>query len=162
MGLKTPGIAVPEVPGSRRERILDVLNAFVGKTGQPSPEEVAQALGPAAGLWSELIAWMADKLGVATQEWKGICVQKYGWSLTLKLKKRTIVYLGPCIGCFRVAFTLGDKAVAEARAAKLPRKIQQALAEAPRYPEGTGLRLVVKKAADLAAIRKLAEIKLAH
>jgi len=52
--------------------------------------------------------------------------------------------------------------VAEARAARLPRKIHQALAEAPRYPEGTGLRLVVKKAADLAAIRKLAEIKLAH
>src|SRR5437764_192220 len=105
---------------------------------------------------------MESKLGVATQEWKGIYVHKYGWSLTLKLKKRTIVYLGPCIGCFRVAFTLGDKALATAKAAKLPAKIQHALEEAPRYPEGTGLRLVVTKAADLAPIRKLAEIKLAN
>ena len=141
---------------------METLNAFIGKKKQPSQAEVTKALGPAAGLWTELIAWMADNLGVATQEWKGICVDKYGWSLTLKQKKRTIVYLGPCNGCFRVAFALGDKAVAAAKAEKLPRKIQQALAEAPRYAEGTGLRLMVNKAADLAPIRKLAEIKLAH
>ena len=141
---------------------MEVLNAFIGKTEQPSAVEIAAALGPTAPLWNELIEWMADKLGVADQEWKGICVHKYGWSLTLKLKKRTIIYLGPCIGCFRVAFTLGDKAVAAAKEAKLPRKILQALAEAPRYAEGTGLRLVVNKAADLAPIRKLSEIKLAH
>jgi hypothetical protein len=61
-----------------------------------------------------------------------------------------------------VAFALGDKAVAAAKQTKLPKKILQALAEAPRYPEGTGLRLVVNKAADLDAIRKLAEIKLVH
>ncbi len=142
--------------------MVEVLNAFVGKTERPSAEEVAAALGPAAGLWNELVEWMAANLGVSTQEWKGICVRKYGWSLTLKLKKRTIVYLGPCIGCFRVAFSLGDKALQAAKHAKLPRKVLQALAEAPRYPEGTGLRLVVSKAADLAPIRKLAEIKLAH
>jgi hypothetical protein len=141
---------------------VEVLNAFIGKAEQPSPAEVSAALGPSAGLWNELIAWMADKLGVATQEWKGVYVHKYGWSLTLKLKKRTILYLAPCMGCFRVAFTLGDKALAAARDARLPKKIIQALAEAPHYPEGTGLRLVVTNAADLAPIRKLAEIKLAH
>jgi len=141
---------------------MEVLNAFIGKGEQPSSEEIAEALGPAAGLWNELIAWMATRLGVTTQEWRGICVHKYGWSLTLKLKKRTIVYMGPCIGCFRVAFTLGDKALAAAHAARLPRRIQQALAEAPRYAEGTGLRLVVNKSADLVPVRKLAEIKLAN
>jgi hypothetical protein len=141
---------------------VEVLNAFIGKAEQPSPEELSAALGTCAGLWNELIGWMADKLGVATQEWKGVYVHKYGWSLTLKLKKRTIVYLGPCMGCFRVAFTLGDKALAAAKDAKLPKKILQALAQAPHYPEGTGLRLVVTKAADLKPIRKLAEIKLAH
>jgi Protein of unknown function (DUF3788) len=141
---------------------VEVRNAFIGKKEQPTPEEVGTVLGPAAVLWNELIAWMAEELTVTTQEWKGICVRKYGWSLTLKLKKRTIVYLGPCFGCFRVAFSLGDKAMEAARAAKLPRKIQQALAEAPRYPEGTGLRLVVTRKADLAPIRKLAEIKLAN
>lgn len=141
---------------------MEVLNAFVGKTERPSPDEVSTVLGPTANLWNEFVDWMASSLGVADQEWKGICVRKYGWSLTLKLKKRTIVYLGPSTGCFRVAFVLGDKAVAAAREARLPKKILEALAEAPRYAEGTGLRLVVSKAADLAAVRKLAEIKLAH
>lgn len=141
---------------------VEILNAFIGKTERPSPEEVSTALGPTAGLWNEFVDWMANNLGVADQEWKGIYVHKYGWSLTLKRKKRTIVYLGPCAGCFRAAFTLSDKALAAAKEARLPKKVLEALAEAPRYAEGTGLRLVVNKAADLAAIRKLAEIKLAY
>ena len=152
--------------GGRQVRVeecdVEIQNAFIGKKEQPSPEEVAAALGPAAGLWNDLIAWMAEKLGVSTQEWKGVCVHKYGWSLTLKVKKRTIVYLGPCTGCYRAAFTLSDKAVAAARKEKLPKKVQQVLAEAPRYPEGTGVRLMVNKAADLAPIRRLAAIKLAN
>ena len=142
--------------------MVEILNAFIGKAEQPSAQEVSAALGPAAGLWNELVNSMAANLGVDTQEWKGICVKKYGWSLQLKLKKRTIVHLAPRLGCFQVAFILGDKALAAAKAAKLPKKILQALAEAPHYPEGTGLRLVVDKTADLAPIRKLAEIKLAH
>ena len=141
---------------------MEPTNAFIGKKEPPSPEEIAAALGPSAALWTELVNWMANKLGVATQEWKGKYVHKYGWSLRLIVKKRIIVHLAPCTGCFRAAFTLSDKAVADANAAKLPKKIQQALAAAPRYPEGTGLRLVVHEAADLAPVRKLAEIKLAH
>jgi Protein of unknown function (DUF3788) len=141
---------------------VEIPNAFIGKAEQPSPEEVAAALGPAAGSWNELIAWMATTLGVAFQEWKGIYVHKYGWSFRLKLKKRTIVHMAPCRGCFRVAFVLSDKALAAAKEAKMPAKIQKALAEAPRYPEGNGLRLVVTKPADLAPIHKLAKIKLAN
>jgi hypothetical protein len=141
---------------------VELPNAFIGKTERPSPEEISAALGPTVSLWNELIEWLASALGVVDQEWKGIYVHKYGWSLTLKRKKRTIVYLGPCAGCFRAAFTLSDKAVAAAKEARLPKKVLEALEEARRYPEGTGLRLVVSKAADLAAIRKLAEIKLAH
>jgi len=141
---------------------VELSNAFIGKAERPSPEEISAALGPTVDLWNEFIEWMASDLGVADQEWKGIYVHKYGWSLTLKRKKRTIVYLGPCAGCFRAAFTLSDKAVAAAKEARLPKKVLEALGEARRYPEGTGLRLVVNKAADLAAIRKLAEIKLAH
>ena len=141
---------------------MDVRNAFLGKKQQPSAEELASALGPAAGLWNELVEWMAANVGAAVQEWKGVYVDKYGWSLTLKLKKRTIVYLAPCTGCFRAAFTLSKKAVQAARAARLPKRVREALEEAPRYPEGTGLRLMVKKAADLGPIRKLAEIKSAN
>ena len=172
------GVTIPSTSPARTERPNDsraevrafakgvgpwsVLNAFIGKAEQPSSEEIAAALGPAAGLVERTDRLDGSQAGVPTQEWRGIYVHKYGWSLKLKLKKRTIVHLGPCQGCFRAAFILSDKAMAAAKEAKFPKKIQQALAEAPRYPEGNGLRLVVTRAADLAAIRKLAEIKLAN
>jgi hypothetical protein len=80
----------------------------------------------------------------------------------MKLKKRTIVYLGPCDGCLRVAFVLGDRAVAAARKSDLSKSTLQLLDEAPRYAEGTGLRLMVKASEDLVDVRKLALIKLAN
>ena len=87
---------------------------------------------------------------------------KYGWSLRLRQKGRNIIFLAPCNGCFRVAFSLNERAVDAAKAAHLPRKVAAALEKAPHYPEGTGLRLMVEKASDLPPIRTLAQIKLAN
>lgn len=140
---------------------MDIPNAFIGKAEQPTAGEISMALGPSADTWKQLLDWLASEQDVTVQEWKSFSL-KYGWSVRLKLKKRTIVHLAPCKGCFHVVFILGDKALAAARKTKLPQKVAKALKNAPRYPEGTGLRLVVRKAGDLAAIRKLALIKLAN
>jgi hypothetical protein len=163
MGGALCGDRSPEERAALRLRWnVEIPNAFIGKIEKPTNEELLAVLGPSAKLWNEYVDWMAAELGVATQEWKGVCVKKYGWALRLKVKARNIVYLSPCAGCFRVAFVLGDKAVAAARAAELPENASQALAESTRYPEGTGLRLIVKKAGDLSGICRLAEIKLAN
>jgi hypothetical protein len=106
------------------------------------------------------VDWLAEQ-GVVEQEWKSSS-PKYGWSLLLKLKKRTIVYLSPCAGCFRASFVLGDRAVAAARQSDLAKSTLKLLDKAPHYAEGTGLRLMVKDPKDLTAIRKLALIKLAN
>jgi hypothetical protein len=135
-------------------------NAFIGKTTQPTAEEVIAVLGATAVVWKELIAWFAEQ-NVVDQEWNSYS-HKYGWSLRLKVKKRNIIHLAPCSGCFRVAFIFGDKAVAAARQSNLSKSTLKLLDEAPRYPEGTGLRFTVKSSKDLAAIRKLALIKLAN
>jgi hypothetical protein len=137
-------------------------NAFLGKLERPNEAELTATLGETAALWTEFVDWMANVEGVSAQEWKGIYVDKYGWSLRLKQKGRNIVYLGPGDGCFMVAFTLSDKAVKAARATHLPKAVATALARAPHYPEGTGLRLVVHGPRDLPAIRKLAAIKVAN
>jgi len=139
---------------------METPNAFIGKSTQPTANEVAAALGAATGPWNDIIQWLAEQ-GVTEEEWKSSAA-KYGWTLRLKLKKRTIVYLGPCAGCFRVAFVLGDRAVTAARGSGLSKPVLKALDEATRYAEGTGLRLMVKAARDLAAVRKLALIKLAN
>ena len=139
---------------------MEIQNAFVGHPGVPTPEEVDGALGEAAPLWRELVGWMHQH-GAPEEEWKSSGA-KYGWSLRLKQKQRNIVYLSPCAGCIRVAFVLGDRAVDAARSERLPKHVLGELERAPRYPEGTGLRLMVRKHADLAAIEKLAAIKMAH
>ena len=141
---------------------MEYSNAFLGKTTQPTDVEVASALGPAAKLWKEFINWMAEEKGVTGQEWKGIVVKKYGWSLRLKQKSRNIIYLSPGNNCFMASFVLSDKALQEAKAAHLPKHVQHALASAPKYPEGNGLRLLVRHGANLSAIRKICAIKLAN
>jgi len=139
---------------------VDIPNAFLNKAVEPTAEEVSAALGTTAEVWKQLVDWLMEQ-GVADQEWKSVS-PKYGWSLRLKLKKRTIVYLSPCDGCFRVAFALGDRAMAAARQSDLSKGVLKLLDEATRYAEGTGVRLLVKGTKDLAAVRKLAVIKLAN
>jgi hypothetical protein len=137
----------------------DTPNAFIGVLAQPTDAQVEKALGPEANTWNRLITWLSEQ-GASEQEWKS-SAPAYGWTLRLKKKKRTILYLGPCLGCFRVAFILGDKAVAAARRASLPKNILKTIDEATRYAEGTGIRIMVRDGKDLAAIEKLALIKLA-
>jgi len=139
---------------------METPNAFVGHAAKPTTEELTAALGPTASIWNQLVANMAE-LGLTIQEWNSYSI-KAGWALRLKLKKRNILYMAPCKGCFRVAFVLGDRAVEAARESKLPKSIVKAIEDAPRYPEGTGLRLLVKRVSDLPPIRKLAAIKLAN
>jgi hypothetical protein len=133
-------------------------NAFINKPEKPANDELTAALGPAKALWDQLIADLATECNAGIQEWKSYS-PKYGWTLRLKHKKRTIVYLTPHLGCFGILFILGERAVQAARQSKLPRKVLAIIEEAPRYPEGTGVRLEVKSSRDVAAVKKLAAIK---
>jgi hypothetical protein len=139
---------------------METPNAFIGKIKAPTEAEVAAALGSTAGLWKQLVSWMAEQ-GACESEWNSSGA-KHGWSLRLKQKKRNIVYLSPCAGCFRVSFALGDKAVAAARGSDLAKSTLKIIDDAPRYAEGTGVRLMVKAEKDLGAIKKLALIKMAN
>jgi hypothetical protein len=136
-------------------------NAFIGKPTQPTSRELAAALGPAQAVWDQLLTLMADDFQVADREWTSYS-PKAGWSLRLQRKKRNIVYLAPCPGAFRVAFVLGDKALAAVRESKLPARVMKMLKEAKKYPEGTAVRLEGADAEDLETIRKLAKAKIEH
>lgn len=142
--------------------VPDLLpNAFVGRAEAPTPDAVKAALGPAHEAWTRWLSELARDHGADVHEWKTYSV-KAGWSLRVIRKKRTIVWLSPSVGAFNVLFILGEKAVAAAKAARLPAPIHHALAAAPRYPEGTGLRWVVRSARSLPALTKLAAIKVAN
>ena len=134
-------------------------NAFVGRTKAPSDADLAAALGAVKPLWDEIVADMARDLGLTGSEWKSYGA-KHGWALQLRRGKRNIVHLAPCEGSIRVLFILGDRAVAAARAARLGAAGAKLLDEAPRYPEGTGIRLEVSRPRQIPLVRKLARIKL--
>ncbi len=134
-------------------------NAFVNQSTEPNDDDLAKALGLSKALWDRLVADLKLEGGVDGQEWKSYSL-KYGWSLRLMRKKRNILYLSPCPKSFRVMFILGDKAMMAARECKLPKKFQKIIEEAPKYPEGTGIRIDKVGPKDIPAIKKLAQIKL--
>ena len=114
-------------------------NAFIGKSKKPTHAELAAALGPAKTAWDQLLTELEEDYGVNVHEWR--CYSpKWGWSLRAKRKKRTIVWLSPHAGCFTVLFILGDKAMRAARQVRFPQRIVKVMKEAPKYPEGTGIR----------------------
>jgi hypothetical protein len=134
-------------------------NAFIGKLTQPTPKELAGKLGQAKDLWNAVVRDVTSECGITEKEWN--CYSpKAGWSLRLKQKKRNIVYLAPCEGCFRVAFVLGDKAMRVAKDAQFAAKFAKLIAEAVRYPEGSAIRFEVTSADDVAFVKELAKIKI--
>jgi Protein of unknown function (DUF3788) len=133
-------------------------NAFVGKPKEPTEHELTAALGPAKALWDKLVADLAERHDIATQEWNSYS-RKAGWSLRLKRGKRAIVYLTPSRGCFMASFALGEKAIEAARL-KVPKRVVPLIDEAKRYPEGRAVRLDVKRPKDLAIVETLAVAKL--
>jgi hypothetical protein len=136
-----------------------VPNAFIGRAERPTDADLAGALGATKPLWDGLIADMADRHGVAVQEWK-CSSPKTGWALLLKRAKRTILWMAPCQGSFRVSLILGGRAVLAARQSGPSARLLKIIDQAPKYPEGTGLRLQIKGPRDMAAVRKLAVAKL--
>jgi len=137
------------------------MNAFVGQRTQPTSGELSAALGPARSVWDQLLASLAGEHGADVHEWNSYS-PKAGWSLRIKRKARTVVWLGPSKGSFIAAFILGDKALRAARGINLSQRVVKAIASAPKYPEGTGVRLQIKRAGDLPGALKLAAIKLAN
>lgn len=136
-------------------------NAFIGAAAAPTDADLTLALGPAKPVWDAVIAAVTEECDIDVREWKSYS-RKYGWSLRLARRKRTIVWLAPCERQIHVAFILGDRAVAAVRSAKLPARILALLDDAPKYPEGTGVRVFTASLKDVPAIRKLARIKLDH
>jgi Protein of unknown function (DUF3788) len=134
-------------------------NAFVGRKKKPTEADLAVALGATKPLWDDLLARLATANGAEIREWKSYA-PKTGWVLRVLRKRRTIVWLGPCPGCFRVTFILGDRALEAARTARLSKRTLKVIAEAPRYPEGTGVRLLVKGPRDIPDVERLAVVKL--
>jgi hypothetical protein len=138
-----------------------LTNAFIGRTETPAEADLIAVLGAAHPVWVRLLSDLERAHGPLTLEWKSYSA-KHGWALRVLRKKRTVVWLSPAQGAFIAGFILGEKAMQAARATKLPARLVRVLETAPKYPEGTGVRLEVKSPREVPALLTLAAIKLAH
>ena len=134
------------------------LSAFKEKSRPPSDDDLQAVLGKAYAPWCRLIELVGARIDPITEVW-AFTSESTGWGLRLRHKERVILYMTPQPGQFLVSFALGEKAVAAARAARLSATILKAIAEAPRYAEGRGVRLAVTNGREIAALASLAQIK---
>ena len=115
------------------------LSAFDDKSNKPGAGDLERMLGRTSAHWDDLKAHIAAEYAPLDETWK-FAGANWGWSLRLKRKKRTVLYMTPRKGHFRVGFVLGEKAVRAARDSDLPDSILTTIDEARKYAEGRGVR----------------------
>ena len=136
------------------------LSVFAEKSGPPDATALAAVLRAAAPLWAELVAHIEAAHPPIEARWN-FSGAKFGWSLRLVRRDRIVLYLIPQADGFLAGVVLGERAAAAARDAGLPETVLALLDAAPRYAEGRGIRVPVAGRADVAAIERLAALKLA-
>ncbi|MFQ5694418.1 MAG: DUF3788 domain-containing protein [Terriglobia bacterium] len=137
------------------------LSIFDDKSREPKDTNIADALGRTKRFWDDLKDHLAQRLGTLSEEWK-FYGKESGWTLRMKRKRRTILYLVPRKGSFIVVFVFGERAVEAARKSTLPRSILAIINDATRYVEGRSFRVGVRRKKDLDSIKELVAIKMAN
>jgi hypothetical protein len=137
------------------------LSAFNDKSRPPRSKELKETLGRSGNLWDQLRDHLASEYEPLTDKWV-MYSDRWGWSLQLKRKKRTILYMTPCKKHFLVGFVLGEKAVKDAHESDLPEAVLTQIDNATKYVEGRGVRIEARTKKDLETAKKLAAIKMAN
>lgn len=135
------------------------LSALDDKSQIPTESALVGVLGPAKELWDELRCALAAEYEPLTEKW-GYSGKQWGWSLALKQKKRTIVYLTPCEGFLFAGFALGEKAVAAAQQCGLPSSVLTVIESARKYAEGRAVRLELHSREDVEHVVVVAAAKM--
>ena len=133
---------------------------FLDKATRPTDLAVAAAIGSGFPLWVALRSAVAEAFDPVDEEWT-FSGKRYGWSMRLKQRDRPIVYLTPLAAGFRASLAVPERAIEAALAADLPPAVRSVVAEAPSYPEGRAVRLLVSSDEDVASLVALARIRMA-
>lgn len=137
------------------------LSAFDDKSKKPRVSDLKTTLGRTFTHWDNLMTYLAEEYAPLIEKWN-FAGAKWGWSLQLKQKKRTVLYMTPCEKHFLVGLVLGEKAVKAAHDSSLPESVLAIIDGAKKYAEGRGVRLEIRKKKDLDSVKKLAAIKMAN
>ena len=134
------------------------LSAFGEKAAVPDDDKVASVLGGAKGLWDKLKEHTARSYEDVSEEWK-FYSKAAGWTLLIKSGKRTLLYLIPQEGLFKVSFVFGERALKAAEDADIPADVRKTISEAQRYVEGSTFMIGVRDMNDVGTIIELIRVK---
>jgi hypothetical protein len=137
------------------------ISYFNNKSQCPGEKDLAEALGKKTEQWKKIRKFTHDFYPMAMEEWI-YSGKNYGWSFQIKDRKRVIIYFIPCDGYFKVAFVLGEKAVAEALNSNISEDIKKLIRSAPAHAEGKGFRIDINDDYLVDDVKKLVTIKLAN
>ena len=129
---------------------------FGEKVIVPNEDMLSAALKDCKVLWDKMID-ISDGIG----EWK-FYSKAAGWTLSVKKKKRTLFYMMPKDGCFRLIFVYGERAVAAAKSAALPEQVLADLLQATPHVEGRSIPVNISSEADVDTAQKLLQLKLEY
>jgi hypothetical protein len=136
------------------------LSAFDDKSKKPNASDLKRTLKRASTHWDNLISHIASEFPPLDETWS-FAGANWGWSLRLRQRKRTVLYMTPGEGYFFVGFALGEKAVKAAHGSTLPDSILTVIDGAKKYAEGRAVRIEIRAKKDLENAKMLASIKMA-
>ena len=127
----------------------------VGKApAAPTQAEVDAILGDGAGLLETFLGRNPE----LRPEWK-YYGPKNGWSLKVFRKKRNMCFVGREPGAVAMAFILGERAYERLLRSDLRPEVRREVEAARLFPEGRGIRLIIRDEADLEDAQLLLDIK---
>jgi hypothetical protein len=136
-------------------------SAFADRDLPPQESELAEILGNSQELWDRLESRMDKQFQPLSVDW-GFSGKKWGWSLRLKQKARTVLYMTPRHDHFVVGFALGQKAVDAAHESDLPQSMLDMIDDSQKFAEGRAVRVEVRTADDLRNVARIATIKMGN
>ncbi|MDR0778321.1 MAG: DUF3788 domain-containing protein [Methanomassiliicoccaceae archaeon] len=134
------------------------LSAFSDKTVRPDETAVAAVLDKRKSLWDALKEHITKDHKNVSEEWK-FYTKEAGWTLVVKSGKRTLLYLIPMNGLFKVNFVFGERAVSASQDAGLPEYVMELISNAAPYVEGRSFMFDVNEDADVETAIKLLRVK---
>ena len=130
---------------------------FMERDHQPTPEEIAEALGASAALWNRLTTFVADAYGIEPTFVPPS--RNYGWDVKYRKGGKTLVSLTPDEGGFTALVVLGEKEAEAARELDLGTHLRKVFDEARQLRDGRWLFIKVESNRDVEDIEALLAAK---
>jgi hypothetical protein len=128
------------------------------KDQYPDDEVLSRCLGKVKATWDSFLALVRESYPAFSVEWRYYADGK-SWLYKVTKKKKTICWVSVYVNGFKTAFYFPDRAEDLIAASKLKKEYVDQFVHGKRYGKIRGVTVIVKKPADLKAIRTLIDIK---